>query len=74
MKARAREIVRVALSAVGIVLCRDSSCIFGPPSGMATNGGCRCFERDGKAFERHSRIKLAAVICALAARVAELES
>jgi hypothetical protein len=22
--------------------CRDSSCMFGPPKGQATNGGCRC--------------------------------
>jgi hypothetical protein len=23
-------------------LCGDHSCIFGPPKGMGTNGGCRC--------------------------------
>jgi hypothetical protein len=22
--------------------CGDNSCLFGPPGGMATNGGCRC--------------------------------
>ena len=25
--------------------CGDNSCIFGPPDGMATNGGCRCIKR-----------------------------
>ena len=24
--------------------CGDNSCVFGSPGGMATNGGCRCFE------------------------------
>lgn len=23
--------------------CQDNSCWFGSPSGMATNGGCRCW-------------------------------
>ena len=23
--------------------CGDHSCVFGPPKGMGTNGGCRCF-------------------------------
>lgn len=23
-------------------LCGDHSCVFGPPKGMGTNGGCRC--------------------------------
>ena len=22
--------------------CGDNSCVWGPPGGMATNGGCRC--------------------------------
>lgn len=38
------------LAAVGIEPCGDSSCIFGRPRGMATNGGCRCAAR---AEERH---------------------
>jgi len=25
--------------------CQDNSCIWGPPGGMGTNGGCRCYER-----------------------------
>lgn len=24
--------------------CGDNSCIWGPPGGMGTNGGCRCYE------------------------------
>lgn len=24
-------------------ICGDHSCVFGPVSGMGTNGGCRCF-------------------------------
>lgn len=23
-------------------VCGDNSCMFGPPGGMGTNGGCRC--------------------------------
>jgi len=26
--------------------CGDSGCIFGPPRGLSTNGGCRCFLRE----------------------------
>jgi hypothetical protein len=25
--------------------CGDNSCMFGSPGGMATNGGCRCFDK-----------------------------
>ena len=25
--------------------CGDNSCWFGPPGGMGTNGGCRCWPR-----------------------------
>lgn len=28
--------------------CGDNSCLFRKPKGMATNGGCRCFERNGQ--------------------------
>ena len=27
--------------------CQDSSCLFKKPKGMATNGGCRCFNKPG---------------------------
>jgi hypothetical protein len=27
--------------------CGDNSCMFVKPTGMATNGGCRCLGRDG---------------------------
>ena len=23
-------------------ICGDNSCVFGPPTGLGTNGGCRC--------------------------------
>ena len=29
----------------GIDPCNDGSCMFGPPGGMHTNGGCRCIGR-----------------------------
>ena len=34
-------------------LCGDNSCIFGPPAGQGTNGGCRCFEalRDERQYK-----------------------
>jgi hypothetical protein len=31
-------------------LCGDNSCIFGPPKGLGTNGGCRC-SRDIKVHQ-----------------------
>ena len=34
------------LAAVGLERCNDNSCIFGAPGGMATNGGCRCDDRN----------------------------
>lgn len=36
-----------ALADAGITPCGDSSCMFGPPFGMATNHGCRCLDRAG---------------------------
>lgn len=32
--------------------CGDNSCNFTRPSGMATNGGCRCLSRDLTAQEK----------------------
>lgn len=29
-------------------LCGDHSCVFGPPKGLGTNGGCRCEVRNPK--------------------------
>lgn len=34
------------LAAVGLERCGDNSCVFGAPGGMATNGGCRCDDRN----------------------------
>ena len=32
--------------------CMDSGCIWGSPSGMATNGGCRCYDTPAKARQQ----------------------
>jgi hypothetical protein len=56
-----RAVVVDYLSRVGLAPCADNSCIFGKPGGMATNGGCRCFDR-GREFHRADRLKLAEVI------------
>lgn len=40
--------------------CGDNSCVFGSPGGMATNGGCICFElmpRNAEGREAARRIK-----------------
>ena len=40
--------------------CGDNSCVWGSPGGMATNGGCRCFDgldinaRQARRMEVHS--------------------
>lgn len=47
MTPAARATLRAALADAGIEPCADSSCMFGPPVGMATNHGCRCLERAG---------------------------
>lgn len=44
--------LQAALDAVGIEGCGDSSCMFGSPPGMHTNGGCRCLPRGGPPTER----------------------
>jgi hypothetical protein len=46
-----------AMSAYRQFGCGDNSCVFGSPGGMATNGGCRCFEllprdEEGRATKR----------------------
>lgn len=40
-QAREIEMIRERLSEL-TGLCGDHSCVFGPPKGMGTNGGCRC--------------------------------
>ena len=40
-----REIVEATALASQYVGCGDNSCLFVKPSGMATNGSCRCVER-----------------------------
>lgn len=45
LSAAARDRLHTALDAAGVERCADSSCMFGAPGGMATNGGCHCLER-----------------------------
>lgn len=32
--------------------CGDNSCVWGPPGGMGTNGGCRCYEGTSQAARK----------------------
>jgi hypothetical protein len=63
----ARAILIQALAEVGIEPCGDNSCIFGSPGGMATNGGCRCFDK-GRALPPGVVHSLALAVRRLAAR------
>jgi len=36
--------------------CGDHSCVFGPPKGMGTNGGCRCL-KDIRPTEKRIRVE-----------------
>lgn len=67
------RILRATADAVGLKGCGDSSCMLGPPEGMATNGGCRCHEVSAPELRRMVR-QLAAVARTLASRLAELEA
>lgn len=40
--AEVRAVVDEVLSPLGERPCSDSGCIFGPPGGQMTNGGCSC--------------------------------
>lgn len=42
----ARTRLSALLAEAGITPCGDNPCMFGPPGGMGTNGGCRCLPRD----------------------------
>lgn len=50
--------------------CGDSSCVFGPPGGMHTNGGCQCLQPRMTPGER-ARVRQG--ITAAQARIRELE-
>lgn len=72
MTPAARATLRAALADAGIEPCADSSCMFGPPVGMATNHGCRCLERAGLDVSPEARVyirRLAHACRALAERV-----
>jgi hypothetical protein len=78
-KSTARQIAVAALAKVGLRPCGDGSCMFGPPDGMATQGGCRCFDKwsafDGekapRGYQSRDGQKLAQVIRDLAGQLAE---
>ena len=59
-----------ALRAAGIDPCGDSSCIFGAPGGMATNGGCSCARVESRHGASILIQRMAMVIRALDAQVA----
>jgi hypothetical protein len=57
--------------------CGDNSCIFGSPGGMATNGGCSCFEfmersPEGRVARRRLSRGIQVLRRALAERDAEI--
>jgi hypothetical protein len=58
LEARLREALRLVENRVG---CGDHSCLFRKPTGMGTNGGCRCARRPGcaEAFAALYRAALA---------------
>ncbi len=42
------ETLRASVDVAAVYIgCGDNSCLFETPSGMATNGGCRCERRPG---------------------------
>jgi len=41
--------------------CADNSCVFGPPGGMGTNGGCQCESRELRHGVRLLRAELASL-------------
>jgi hypothetical protein len=48
--------------------CGDHSCVCRPPSGMGTNGGCRCSQRDltrAVLWYRHEYARLRAIVGAV---------
>jgi hypothetical protein len=51
--------------------CIDNSCAFGPPGGMATNGGCRCWD-SGRDFHPADRLSLARIIRIMAIQIVTL--
>lgn len=76
---RVRAILRTEAAAVGLVGCGDNSCRFVPPSGMATNGGCRCEPRHSHwTAEEQDAVKelirrSAGLVRRLAERIAKVE-
>lgn len=60
------EVLLAALAKYGITPCGDNSCMFGPPGGMATNGGCCCIERmESERTPRRARVYIQKLAAAL---------
>ena len=53
--------------------CGDNSCMFGPPGGMGTNGGCRCLKDLPGGDRHHVQRGVRAIRKELAAAKAQLE-
>jgi len=46
--------------------CSDGGCVFGPPGGMHTNGGCECLKERDVNLMRRSLMRIADVARVLA--------
>jgi hypothetical protein len=51
--------------------CGDSSCIWGAPRGMATNGGCRCIDHQTEPRELRRQARMLAELARYLLRQAE---
>lgn len=51
----------ISLSKTLKIGCGDNSCMWGSPGGMATNGGCRCVERDNAHAEHRQHVRAGVV-------------
>jgi len=70
---RPASLVRL-LDAAAITPCGDSSCVFGRPGGMATNGGCRCYGRGDDSADRLLIRRMATALCVAAVKLGRVET
>lgn len=68
--ARLRAVIDETLAAQGMRACGDRSCVFGPPGGQCTNGGCRCIKEIRSPAQRAMFRRLASAIMWLSGEVA----
>lgn len=68
-----RAVVSDALITENMQPCTDGSCIFGPPGGMHTNGGCQCIKEAARSgpIVMSQVVALASVIRTLAAVIVD---